>query len=154
MRSWCVLLILAAAFVFAPSLARAEGALVVVGEDGQPRNFPLVRTEVRGDVAGRVVSVWVTQRFRNEFTERIEATYLFPLPDDSADQEEDLGRRQVVQLVDRLQGRQGAIVRAISLEGAGIRDVAAKFGMSEGAVRVALHRGLKSLAQLYRSGDA
>jgi RNA polymerase sigma-70 factor (ECF subfamily) len=75
------------------------------------------------------------------------------LPDGGADQEEELGRRQVVQLVDRLQGRQGAIVRAISLEGAGIRDVAAKFGMSEGAVRVALHRGLKSLAQLYRSRD-
>lgn len=75
------------------------------------------------------------------------------LPDSGADQEEELGRRQVVQLVDRLQGRRGAIVRAIPLEGAGIRDVAAKFGMSEGAVRVALHRGLKSLAQLYRSRD-
>ncbi len=75
------------------------------------------------------------------------------LPDSGADPEEELGRRQVVRLVDRLQGRQGAIVRAISLEGAGIRDVAAKFRMSEGAVRVALHRGLKSLAQLYRSRD-
>ena len=52
-----------------------------------------------------------------------------------------------------MKGRQGAIVRAISLEGADIKDTAAKFGMSEGAVRVALHRGLKTLAQLYRARD-
>lgn len=75
------------------------------------------------------------------------------LPDGGADQEEELGRRQVIRLVDRLEGRQGAIVRAISLEGADIKDTAAKFGMSEGAVRVALHRGLKTLAQLYGARD-
>lgn len=72
---------------------------------------------------------------------------------DTADQEEELGRQQAIRLVDTLDGRQGDVVRAISVEGADIRDTATKLGMSEGAVRVALHRGLKTLAQMYKAGE-
>jgi len=42
--------------------------------------------------------------------------------------------------------RQQSVVRAISLDGASIRETAAKLNMSEGAVRVALHRGLAALS--------
>ncbi len=73
---------------------------------------------------------------------------------DAADQEEEVGRRQAVGLVDALEGRQGDVVRAISLQGESIKETATKLGMSEGAVRVALHRGLKALAQLYRAGES
>ncbi|MEA2905630.1 MAG: polymerase sigma-70 factor, subfamily [Alphaproteobacteria bacterium] len=45
--------------------------------------------------------------------------------------------------------RQRDVVRAISLAGASIRDTAARLNMSEGAVRVALHRGLAGLAQKF-----
>jgi RNA polymerase sigma-70 factor, ECF subfamily len=45
-----------------------------------------------------------------------------------------------------LSDSQRSVVRAISLEGASIRETAIRFGMSEGAVRVALHRGLAALA--------
>ena len=62
----------------------------------------------------------------------------------------DLDRADAARLVDGLKGRQKSIVRAISLEGQSIREVAQKMGMNEGAVRVALHRGLKSLASMYR----
>jgi RNA polymerase sigma-70 factor (ECF subfamily) len=62
----------------------------------------------------------------------------------------DLDRADAARLVDGLKGRQQSIVRAISLEGQSIREVAQKMGMNEGAVRVALHRGLKSLATMYR----
>jgi RNA polymerase sigma-70 factor (ECF subfamily) len=62
----------------------------------------------------------------------------------------DLDRADAARLVDGLNGRQKSIVRAISLEGQSIREVAEKMGMNEGAVRVALHRGLKSLATMYR----
>lgn len=55
-------------------------------------------------------------------------------------------------LIDRLGDPQRTIVRSISLEGAGIRETAARLEMTEGAVRVALHRALKTLAALYRSG--
>jgi RNA polymerase sigma-70 factor (ECF subfamily) len=49
-----------------------------------------------------------------------------------------------------LPGRQRRIVEEISLEGCRAADVAARLGMSEGAVRVALHRALKALAASYR----
>lgn len=61
---------------------------------------------------------------------------------------------ELARLVGRLEGRQRDIVRAISLGGESIAGAAAKFSMSEGAVRVALHRGLRRLAQLYRAGEA
>jgi RNA polymerase sigma-70 factor, ECF subfamily len=42
--------------------------------------------------------------------------------------------------------RQRTVVTAISLDGASIRDVATKLNMTEGAVRVAHHRGIAALA--------
>lgn len=46
--------------------------------------------------------------------------------------------------------RQRHIVEGISLEGQSAREVGARLGMSEGAVRVTLHRALKALADAYR----
>lgn len=54
-------------------------------------------------------------------------------------------------LVGRLKGREREIVVAISLEGASAREVGLRLGMSEGAVRVALHRALRSLAKVLRT---
>jgi RNA polymerase sigma-70 factor (ECF subfamily) len=54
-------------------------------------------------------------------------------------------------LISRLNGRQREIVVAISIEGASARQVAERLGMSEGAVRVALHRALRSLAKAFRA---
>ena len=53
-----------------------------------------------------------------------------------------------------LKGRQSDIVRAISLENISIRQASERFGMSEGAVRVALHRGLAALSRMRGSDDA
>jgi RNA polymerase sigma factor (sigma-70 family) len=50
----------------------------------------------------------------------------------------------------RLKGRERVIVLAISVEGASARQVAERLGMTEGAVRVALHRALQSLARTLR----
>ena len=46
--------------------------------------------------------------------------------------------------------RQRRIVEEVSIEGRRAAEVAARLGMSEGAVRVALHRALKALAAAYR----
>jgi len=73
------------------------------------------------------------------------------LPDQS--EEAEASPRELEKLVGRLQGRERDAVVAISLEGRSVRDAALKFSMSEGAIRVALHRGLKRLARLYRSED-
>jgi len=56
------------------------------------------------------------------------------------------------QMLASLPERQRRIVQAISLEGRRAADVARGLGMSEGAVRVTLHRALKALAVFYR-GD-
>jgi RNA polymerase sigma-70 factor (ECF subfamily) len=53
-------------------------------------------------------------------------------------------------LLESLPERQRRIVQEISLEGRRAADVAQRLGMSEGAVRVSLHRALKALAALYR----
>ena len=54
-------------------------------------------------------------------------------------------------MLDRLEDPQRDIVRSISLEGASVRETAERLKMTEVAVRVSLHRALKSLAALYRS---
>jgi len=46
--------------------------------------------------------------------------------------------------------RQRDVLQSIAVESASIKDTAAKFAMSEGAVRVALHRGLASLTAKLR----
>ncbi|MCB8836204.1 sigma-70 family RNA polymerase sigma factor [Aurantimonas sp. VKM B-3413] len=48
-----------------------------------------------------------------------------------------------------LAGKQRAVVSALSVEGRSIGETAERFGMSEGAVRVAFHRGLAALAKKF-----
>ncbi|WP_332118825.1 sigma-70 family RNA polymerase sigma factor [Azorhizobium caulinodans] len=60
-------------------------------------------------------------------------------------------RLDALQMLGHLRDPQRDIVRSISLEGAGVRETAARLKMTEGAVRVALHRALKTLAKIYRS---
>ncbi|WP_243369340.1 sigma factor-like helix-turn-helix DNA-binding protein [Microvirga solisilvae] len=49
--------------------------------------------------------------------------------------------------LDRLPRRQREVLRALALDGNSIREAAQRLRMSEGAVRVALHRGLSALAR-------
>ena len=53
-------------------------------------------------------------------------------------------------VLSHLKGRQREIVEAVAIDGHSARDVAARLGMTEVAVRVALHRSLKSLADTYQ----
>lgn len=57
-------------------------------------------------------------------------------------------RMDVETLLARLRDPQRSIVRAISLEGQGVRETAERHRMTEVAVRVTLHRALKALARL------
>jgi RNA polymerase sigma-70 factor (ECF subfamily) len=58
--------------------------------------------------------------------------------------------REVDQHLGALPPRQRDVVRAIAVDSASIKEAAAKLAMSEGAVRVALHRGLATLAAKLR----
>jgi RNA polymerase sigma-70 factor (ECF subfamily) len=50
-----------------------------------------------------------------------------------------------------LNERQRDIVRAVSLEGRSAQEVATRLQMTEGAVRVTLHRSLRALAAAFRT---
>lgn len=63
---------------------------------------------------------------------------------------EGLSSRDAERLLSVLRGRQRDVVHAISIEGISAREAANRLGISEGAVRVALHRGLSALAVSYK----
>ncbi len=63
-----------------------------------------------------------------------------------------LDRMDLDRLLEKLDDRQRELVRALSIEGRSVKETAERLEMSEGAVRVALHRAIKALASLYR-GD-
>jgi RNA polymerase sigma-70 factor (ECF subfamily) len=57
---------------------------------------------------------------------------------------------EVAAQLESLPARQREVLQSIAVDSASIKDTAAKFSMSEGAVRVALHRGLASLTARLR----
>lgn len=67
-----------------------------------------------------------------------------------AEQAETASERDVTRSLDALPEGQRNVVRAIAIDGASISDAALKLNMSEGAVRVSLHRGLGALAKRHR----
>jgi RNA polymerase sigma-70 factor (ECF subfamily) len=64
--------------------------------------------------------------------------------------ERDLERRDALRLLDQLSAKQREAIEAVSIRGESLREAAKTLGVSEGALRVSVHRGLKSLADLYR----
>lgn len=62
-----------------------------------------------------------------------------PDPTEASDRDRILGR---------LDRRSAAIVRAVGLEGVSVAEAAMRFGISEGAIRVAVHRGLRKLSAM------
>jgi RNA polymerase sigma-70 factor (ECF subfamily) len=70
------------------------------------------------------------------------------IPDEPA--AETVSSNEVASLLQTLPPRQREVLQSIAVESASIKDTAAKFTMSEGAVRVALHRALASLTAKLR----
>jgi RNA polymerase sigma-70 factor (ECF subfamily) len=67
------------------------------------------------------------------------------------DQTPELSAQEIDTLLGHLKAQQREIVKSISLNGNSIRETADRLQMTEGAIRVALHRALKTLGALYRS---
>lgn len=61
--------------------------------------------------------------------------------------------RELDRMMAHLAEGQRNIVVAVSVDGLTISAAAQRLGLSEGAARVALHRGLKALAKLYQGGE-
>lgn len=62
---------------------------------------------------------------------------------------ETVSERDIGRVLDALTPGQRSVVSAISLDGHSIGETAEKFGMTETAVRVALHRGLQAIAKRF-----
>jgi RNA polymerase sigma-70 factor (ECF subfamily) len=76
-----------------------------------------------------------------------------PLDDELAvfaasDTEAASARRDIVKLLDALPERQRLPIRYMKLEGLSVVEAARATGMSESAVKVGVHRGLKALAKM------
>ncbi len=62
-----------------------QGALQIIGKDGKTNGqCPLKHTDVNAEVSGSLARVTVTQEFHNPLQEKIEAVYVFPLPQNAA----------------------------------------------------------------------
>jgi Ca-activated chloride channel family protein len=60
------------------------GDLRVLDDDLGMQSFPLEHTNVRADIVGNVARVEVTQTFKNPYDKKMEAVYVFPLPNRAA----------------------------------------------------------------------
>jgi len=61
-----------------------SGAMTATVGEKEDVPLPLKHTDVKGQVSGYIATVEVVQQFHNPFSEKIEATYLFPLPQNAA----------------------------------------------------------------------
>ncbi|HUF03582.1 MAG TPA: VIT domain-containing protein [Aridibacter sp.] len=86
MRRLIAISILAAvAAVTAAGQNVTQGTLEVVGKDGKASGMvPLKHTDVDAEISGFLSRVTVKQHFENNFSEKIEAIYVFPLPQNAA----------------------------------------------------------------------
>jgi RNA polymerase sigma-70 factor, ECF subfamily len=73
---------------------------------------------------------------------------------ESADVTDEAAGHDLALMLDTLDERQRRIVQLVSIEGHSSRSAAESLGISEGALRVALHRSLKALAARWREGGA
>ena len=69
-----------------------------------------------------------------------------------SDHDADDARRDLGKLLQQLPDRQRLPIVHMKLEGLSVSETARATGMSEAAVKVGVHRGLKALAALIRSG--
>ena len=62
-----------------------QGELEAVNKEGKSLGAcPLKHTDVKAEISGFLSRVKVTQEFENSFSEKIEAVYVFPLPNNAA----------------------------------------------------------------------
>lgn len=92
-------------------------------------------------------------RRRGRRTELPIEDFIELLPAEPSPPQNRIDQRDLDYMLSQLRPRQREIVRSIMVEGNSIRDVAVRLAMTEGAIRVALHRALKMLARQHREEE-
>lgn len=59
----------------------------------------------------------------------------------------------IARMLENLNEKQRNVVQALAVEGASVRQTAERLNMTEGAIRVTLHRAVKALSVIYRERD-
>ncbi len=93
----------------------SEGSLQVL-QGGKPTGFcPLRHTDVKAGISGFIARVIVTQEFANSSSEKIEAVYTFPLPQDAAvdGMTIEIGRRTIRGVIKRREEAAAIYAKAI-----------------------------------------
>ena len=83
-RAIAVLLALAPVIVFDAGAQISSGELQIKGGDDLSPVCPLTHTEVQAEIVGLVSRTTLWQTFENPLDQKIEAVYVFPLPQDAA----------------------------------------------------------------------
>ena len=94
------------------------------------------------------------RRGRRAETDIADFEHVLAAPAEAEGFERELDRQGALRLLDQLSARQREAIEAVSIRGESLRDAATNLGVSEGALRVSVHRGLKALAELYRKLNA
>lgn len=71
----------------------------------------------------------------------------------AAPEQEIVSGRELTRILETLAPGQKAVVSAISIEGQSIAQVSVSLGMTQTAVRVALHRGLAAISRRFGQGE-
>ena len=110
-----------------------------------------VRAWIFGIAANQLRRYWRTRRIDQSARRRlgIETTIDQTSVDALGQVIDRIDASGLIELLDELPERQQAAVRLRIVERAGYTDIAARLGVKEGAVRVLVHRGLRSLAGLH-----
>jgi RNA polymerase sigma factor (sigma-70 family) len=106
----------------------------------------------------RPIGPWIATITRNKFVDALRRRgrhIVVPIDDivetlGAEEKSDGLSAREIDVLLSNLKTQHREIVQS-SINGRSVRETAVRLDMSEGAVRVALHRALKMLAALYRS---
>jgi RNA polymerase sigma factor (sigma-70 family) len=109
-------------------------------------------------VAGTPVAPWVAAIARNKIVDALRRRgHRAEIPVESVmdtlwsnESESEGHAHDLERVLAMLNDRQREVVRAVSIEGHSAQEVAVRLQMSEGAVRVTLHRSLKALAAMFR----
>jgi len=106
----------------------------------------------------RPIGPWISAIARNKFIDlmrRRGRNAQVPIDDvietlAAEDNEAALDNYDVQRMLDNLNEKQRAVVRSLAIDGATVRQTAERLNMTEGAIRVTLHRAVKALAAIYR----
>jgi RNA polymerase sigma-70 factor (ECF subfamily) len=106
-------------------------------------------------------SPWMRAIARNKLIDTLRrrgGRYDLPIEDFSEtlaapEEERPLSQVETDRMLGMIDGRSREVVQAIAFDGLNTREAAAHLGITEGAVRVALHRGVTALAKAFRKQD-